>query len=108
MELVQYLIKVLLSLALVVAVIVLALPYLMRRLTGIKSLRGDGSFEIKKIQPITRSVHIVEILVKGKTILLVVSERGADVIYREDDKAGGGGPSEHRGSGGSESGPASR
>jgi flagellar biogenesis protein FliO len=93
MELTQYLIKVLLSLGLVLLIILLGLPYLMKRLTGIRGAGGKGSFEVKKVQPLTRSVFIAEVEIKGKTVVLVVGEKGADVIYREDDKDTGGGPS---------------
>ncbi len=98
MEISQYLLKVAISLLIVLLLILLLLPYLIRRLTGIRSFSGKGSFTLKKVQPIARNAHLVEIEVKGKTLLILISEKGADVIYREDDKTGGGG-SDHRLSG---------
>ena len=86
MDLLEYLLRVLISLGVVVALILLALPYILRRLTGLRTFTGKGSFEVKKIQPLTRSVHLAEIEIKGKTFVILFSDKGADVIYREDDK----------------------
>ncbi len=91
MDFLEYLLRVLISLGVVVALILLALPYILRRLTGIRTFTGKGSFEVKKIQPLTRSVHLAEIEIKGKTFVILFSDKGADVIYREDDKDSGGG-----------------
>ncbi|WP_147425017.1 hypothetical protein [Hydrogenivirga caldilitoris] len=83
MEFSQYLIKVLISLLIVLGAAVLLLPFILRKFIGVKGFGGKGNFEIKKIAPITKSVFIVELEVKGNTVVLCVSERGADVIYRE-------------------------
>ena len=85
MDLAQYLVKLLISLGVVLLFLVLVLPFLVRRFfLGVKGFRGNGSFEVRKVVPVSRSVLIVEIEVKGKTLIVCVSERGADVIYRED------------------------
>jgi flagellar biogenesis protein FliO len=85
MELAEYLLKLVLSLAVVLAALFLLLPLLLKKFTGLRGFGGKGSFEVKKVSPLSRNIFIVELEVKGKTILLCVSERGADVIYREDD-----------------------
>ncbi len=84
MELSDYLLRLGLSLAVVLIALFVLLPFFLKRFTGFRGSGGKGSFEIKKVSPIARNVFIVELEVKGKTILLCVSERGADVIYRED------------------------
>lgn len=85
MDLAEYLIKLLVSLGVVLLILVLLLPFLVRRFFfGVKGFGKGGSFEVRKVVPISRSVFIVELDVKGKTLILCVSERGADVIYRED------------------------
>jgi len=78
------------------------IPLFVRRFTGLRGFGGKGSFEVKKVAPIARNVFIVEIEVKGRVILLCVSEKGADVIYREDDKDSS--PPNVSGSGGAGSG----
>ncbi len=84
MELSDYLLRLGLSLAVVLIALFVLLPFFLRRFTGFRGSGGKGSFEIKKVSPIAKNVFIVELEVKGKTILLCVSEKGADVIYRED------------------------
>ncbi|MDQ7082639.1 MAG: hypothetical protein Q9N34_06580 [Aquificota bacterium] len=85
MDLTEYLIKVLLSLGVVILFLVLVLPLVLRRLfLGVRGTGKGNSFEVKKVVPISRSVLLVELDIKGKTFILCVSERGADVIYRED------------------------
>ncbi len=86
MDLGEYLLKLVLSLAAVLAALFLLLPLLARKLMGIRGSGGKGSFEIRKVSPVAKNVFIVELDVKGKTVLLCVSEKGADVIYREDDR----------------------
>ncbi len=96
MELSEYLVKVFLSLIVVVVAVVFLLPLALRKSMGLKGFGGKGSFELKKVSPITKNVFIVELEVKGKTIVLCVGEKGADVIYREDGTG-----SDSRGSAGS-------
>ncbi|EDP76578.1 hypothetical protein [Hydrogenivirga sp. 128-5-R1-1] len=96
MELSEYLVKVFLSLIVVVVAIVFLLPLVLRKSMGLKGFGGKGSFELKKVSPITKNVFIVELEVKGRTYVLCISERGADVIYREDGTG-----SDSRGSAGS-------
>ena len=85
MELSQYILKVAISLVVVVVAIVILLPLILRRSMGLKGFGGKGSFEIKKVSPITKNAYIVELEVKGKTLILCVSEKGADLIYSEHD-----------------------
>ena len=86
MDFTEYLIKVFFSLLVVLVLLVLLLPYVLRRFAGLRGFGGKGSFEIKKVSPITKNVFIVELEIKGKTYVLAVGEKGAEVIYREDDK----------------------
>ncbi len=85
MELSQYILKVAISLLVVIVAIVFLLPLILRRSMGLKGFGGKGSFEIKKVSPITKNTYIVELEVKGKTIILCVGEKGADLIYSEHD-----------------------
>lgn len=94
MDLVDYLIRVVISLLLVVVALLLLLPTILRRFT--KGLGGKGSFEIKKVSPISKNLFVVELEIKGKVYILVVGEKGADVIYREDDKDTPSTPGPHR------------
>jgi hypothetical protein len=75
------LLKVLLSLAIVVVLILLVVPYLHPLLTRL-SLKGkSGNVKVLSIVPLMRGAFLVELEVKGVYMLILVSERGADVVY---------------------------
>jgi hypothetical protein len=77
------LLKVLLSLAIVVVLILLVVPYLHPLLTKL-SLRGkSGNVKVLSIVPLVRGAFLVELEVKGVYMLILVSERGADVVYKD-------------------------
>jgi hypothetical protein len=77
------LLKVLLSLAIVVVLILLVVPYLHPLLTRL-SLRGkSGNVKVLSIVPLVRGAFLVELEVKGVYMLILVSERGADVVYKD-------------------------
>jgi hypothetical protein len=77
------LLKVLLSLAIVVVLILLVIPYLHPLLTRL-SLRGkSGNVKVLSIVPLMRGAFLVELEVKGVYMLILVSERGADVVYKD-------------------------
>ncbi len=77
------LLKVLLSLAIVVVLILLVVPYLHPLLTKL-SLRGkSGNVKVLSIVPLMRGAFLVELEVKGVYMLILVSERGADVVYKD-------------------------
>jgi flagellar protein FliO/FliZ len=77
------LLKVLLSLAIVVVLILLVVPYLHPLLTRL-SLKGkSGNVKVLSIVPLVRGVFLVELEVKGVYMLILVSERGADVVYKD-------------------------
>ncbi len=77
------LLKVLLSLAIVVVLILLVVPYLHPLLTKL-SLKGKlGNVKVLSIVPLVRGAFLVEIEVKGVYILILVSERGTDVVYKD-------------------------
>jgi hypothetical protein len=77
------LLKVLLSLAIVVVLILLVVPYLHPLLTRL-SLKGkSGNVKVLSIVPLMRGAFSVELEVKGVYMLILVSERGADVVYKD-------------------------
>jgi hypothetical protein len=83
MDLFYSLLKVLLSLAIVVVLILLVVPYLHPLLTRL-SLKGkSGNVKVLSIVPLVRGVFLVELEVKGVYMLILVSERGADVVYKD-------------------------
>jgi hypothetical protein len=83
MDLFYSLLKVLLSLAIVVVLILLVVPYLHPLLTRL-SLKGkSGNVKVLSIVPLMRSAFLVELEVKGVYMLILVSERGADVVYKD-------------------------
>ena len=84
MEVFGYLLKVVLSLGVVILIIAFVLPLLMRKYAGLPFHRGEGSFSVKKVQPIMKDAAIVEIEIKGKIVVLVVTKNNAEVIYRDD------------------------
>ncbi len=86
MELFDFILRISIALLIVILSILFILPFMLRRFWGIKVSGGEGSFEVKKIVPVSKGIYIVEVRVKDTTILLCVGEKGADVIYREDDK----------------------
>ncbi len=77
------LLKVLLSLAIVVVLILLVVPYLHPLLTRL-SLKGkSGNVKVLSIVPLMRGAFLVELEVKGVYMLILISERGADVVYKD-------------------------
>jgi flagellar protein FliO/FliZ len=79
--------KVLVSLAIVVVLLLLTLPYLANyilRLRGIPA-GSEGSFRVVKVQPLTRDIYVAELSIKGKTYILLLSGKGVEVIYRDED-----------------------
>jgi hypothetical protein len=83
MDLFYSLLKVLLSLAIVVVLILLVVPYLHPLLTRL-SLKGKtGNVRVLSIVPLVRGAFLVELEVKGVYMLILVSERGADVVYKD-------------------------
>ncbi len=86
MELSDYILKVVVSLLIVLIVVFAVLPLILRKSIGFRGFSGKGSFEIKKVSPVAKNIFIVELEIKGNTYVLCVSEKGADVIYKEDDK----------------------
>ncbi len=87
MDFTEYIFKILFSLGVVLIFIFLLLPFLLKRISTLRGFSKEGSFKIKKVVTLSKNVFIVEMEVKGKTIILCVGERGADVIYREDDNS---------------------
>ncbi len=85
MELSEYILKVALSLVIVILAVVFLLPFILRKSMGLRGFGGKGSFEVKKVSAVAKNVFIVELEIKGRTFVLCVSEKGADVIYREDE-----------------------
>ena len=83
MDLFYSLLKVLFSLAIVVVLILLVVPYLHPLLTRL-SLKGkSGNVKVLSIVPLVRGAFLVELEVKGVYMLILVSERGADVVYKD-------------------------
>jgi hypothetical protein len=77
------LLKVLLSLAIVVVLILLVVPYLHPLLTRL-SLKGrSGNVKVLSIVPLMRGAFLVELEVKGVYMVILVSERGANVVYKD-------------------------
>jgi flagellar protein FliO/FliZ len=83
MDLFYSLLKVLLSLAIVVVLILLVVPYLHPLLTRL-SLKGtSGNVRVLSIVPLIKGAFLVELEVKGVYMLILVSEKGADVVYKD-------------------------
>jgi hypothetical protein len=77
------LLKVLLSLAIVVVLILLVVPYLHPLLTRL-SLKGrSGNVKVLSIVPLMRGAFLVELEVKGVYMVILVSERCANVVYKD-------------------------
>jgi hypothetical protein len=67
-----------------VAVLILfVVPHLHPFLTRL-SLKGkSGNVKVLSIVPLIRGAFLVELEVKGVYMLILVSERGADVVYKD-------------------------
>ncbi len=78
------LLKVLLSLAIVIVLILIVIPYIQPMLVRF-SLKGrsKGNVKIINVLPILRGAFIVELEVKGIYMVILITERGADVIHRD-------------------------
>ncbi len=88
MDFFEYLVKTLIALIIVIAVILVVLPYLVPTLSRLKI--GKSAFEgenvkIKKIMPVGKNVFIIEMTIKDKLVVVCVAEKNVEVIYREDD-----------------------
>jgi flagellar protein FliO/FliZ len=83
MDLFYSLLKVLLSLAIVVVLILLVVPYLYPLLTRLSFKGKSGNVKVLSIVPLMRGAFLVELEVKGVYMLILVSERGADVVYKD-------------------------
>jgi len=77
------LLKVLLSLAIVVVLILLVVPYLYPLLTRLNLKGKSENVKVLSIVPLVRGAFLVELEVKGVYMLILVSERGADVVYKD-------------------------
>lgn len=77
------LLKVLLSLAIVVVLILLVVPYLHPLLTKLSFKGKSENVKVLSIVPLARGAFLVELEVKGVYMLILVSERGADVVYKD-------------------------
>jgi len=78
------LLKVLLSLAIVIVLILIVIPYIQPMLVRF-SLKGrsKGNVKIINVLPLLRGAFIVELEVKGIYMVILITERGADVIHRD-------------------------
>jgi hypothetical protein len=77
------LLKVLLSLAIVVVLILLVVPYLHPLLTRLSFKGRAGNVKVLSIVPLMRGAFLVELEVKGVYMVILVSERGANVVYKD-------------------------
>ncbi|WP_448587604.1 hypothetical protein [Thermocrinis sp.] len=70
--------------AIVIALILIVIPYIHPVLARF-SLTGKSKGDVKiiNILPLFRGAFIVELEVKGTYMVILVSERGADVIHRD-------------------------
>ncbi|WP_333784093.1 hypothetical protein [Thermocrinis sp.] len=78
------LLKVFLSLAIVIVLILIVIPYIQPMLVRF-SLKGGskGNVKIINILPLLRGTFIVELEIKGIYMVILITERGADVIHRD-------------------------
>ncbi len=89
MDFFDYLLKVFISLIIVLLLIFIVLPSVVPFLQRIRW--GKGFYEgenvkVKKVIPLAKNIFIAEIYVKDKLIVVCFTEKGADIIYREDDR----------------------
>ncbi len=77
------LLKVLLSLAIVIVLILLVVPYLHPLLTKLSPKGKSERVKVLSIIPLMRGAFLVELEVKGVYMVILVSERGADVVYKD-------------------------
>ncbi len=93
MDFFDYLLKVIVSLVIVLLLIFIVLPAVVPFLQRIRWGKGfyEGeSVKVKKVIPLAKNIFIAEIYVKDKLIVVCFTEKGADIIYREDDRIGSG------------------
>jgi len=80
------LLKVLVSLAIVIVLILIVIPRLYPVLAklSLKERSGKG-VKVINIIPLLKGSFIVELEVKGTYMVIVITERGADVIHKDTD-----------------------
>lgn len=80
------LLRVLLSLAIVIVIILITLPYLlplMQRFKWIKDSK-DSHIKLKRAIPIGKNIFLVELEIKDKLFVLAISEKTIKIIYKDE------------------------
>ncbi|WP_448584296.1 hypothetical protein [Thermocrinis sp.] len=78
------LLKVLVSLAIVIVLILIVIPYIHPLLVRFNLKSGSkGQVKIISVLPLLRGAFIVELEIKGIYMVILITERGADVIHRD-------------------------
>lgn len=81
--------RVLVSLAIVLVLILLVLPYLLPLLQRLKLAgKGEGSkVKLIRLIPVGRSFYIVELEVNGRLFVVAMTEGAVEVLYRDEEGA---------------------
>lgn len=80
------LLRVLVALGIVIVLILITLPYILPLLQRLKWSREEkgSDVKIKRIIPFGRNMYVIELEIKGKLFVVVISEGAVEVIYRDE------------------------
>lgn len=78
--------RVLLALGIVIVLIFLTLPYILPIMQRLKGRMGEegSNVKLKRIIPLGRNMLLVELEVRGKLILVAITEGAVEVIYKDE------------------------
>ncbi|MFN4320160.1 MAG: hypothetical protein ACK4FY_06825 [Aquificaceae bacterium] len=78
--------RVLVALGIVIVLILITLPYILPLLQRLKWSREEkgSDVKIKRIIPFGRNMYVIELEIKGKLFVVVISEGAVEVIYRDE------------------------
>lgn len=78
--------RVLIALGIVIVLILLTLPYLLPLFQRLRWFREDkdSQVKLKKVMPLGRNMLLVEIEVKGRLIVVAMTEGAVEVLYSDE------------------------
>ncbi|MCX8163883.1 MAG: hypothetical protein N3D14_00635 [Aquificaceae bacterium] len=80
------LLRVIIALGIVVVLILITLPYVIPIIQKLKFAREDKDSQVKlrRIVPLGRNMFIIELEIKGRLFVVVLTEGAVEVIYKDE------------------------
>lgn len=80
------LLRVIIALGIVVVLILITLPYVIPIIQKLKFAREDKDSQVKlrRIVPLGRNMFMIELEIKGRLFVVVLTEGAVEVIYKDE------------------------